>query len=134
MECYRAFQGVSNIHAICGQDGQQSIDVHPYNPNLDATGHRWVGMLASFEFSLEYQKGAGNGVADVLSQVPIHLNCKTVCSLMEGNVVGAVSRSVVEANEELLCKHVLLEAAKLAPMHVVDWGGAQEADAILATC
>ena len=26
-------------------------------PNLDATGHRWVGMLASFEFALEYQKG-----------------------------------------------------------------------------
>ena len=26
-------------------------------PNLDATGHRWVGMLASFEFTLESQKG-----------------------------------------------------------------------------
>ena len=40
-------------------------------PNLDATGHRWVGMLASFEFTLEYQKGADNGVADALSLVPI---------------------------------------------------------------
>ena len=36
-------------------------------PNLDATGHRWVGMLASFEFTLEYQKGADNRVADALS-------------------------------------------------------------------
>ena len=27
-------------------------------PNLDATGHRWVGALASFDFVLEYQKGA----------------------------------------------------------------------------
>ena len=26
-------------------------------PNLDAMGHRWVGVLASFEFELEYQKG-----------------------------------------------------------------------------
>ena len=26
-------------------------------PNLDVTGHRWVGVLASFEFTLEYQKG-----------------------------------------------------------------------------
>ena len=25
-------------------------------PNLDATGHRWVGALASYEFNLEYQK------------------------------------------------------------------------------
>ena len=36
-------------------------------PNLGATGHRWVGMLASFKFTLEYQKGADNGVADALS-------------------------------------------------------------------
>ena len=30
-------------------------------PNLDAMGHRWVGTLASFQFELEYQKGADNG-------------------------------------------------------------------------
>ena len=58
-------------------------------PNLDATGHRWVGMLASFEFALEYQKGADNGVADALSWVPICHNCKMVWFLMEGTVVGA---------------------------------------------
>ena len=40
-------------------------------PNLDATGHRWVGVLASFKFTLEYQKGADNRAADTLSQVPI---------------------------------------------------------------
>ena len=40
-------------------------------PNLDATGHRWVGALASFEFELEYQKGSENRVADTLSRVPI---------------------------------------------------------------
>ena len=32
-------------------------------PNLDATGHRWVGALASFQFELEYQKGADSGRA-----------------------------------------------------------------------
>ena len=26
-------------------------------PNLDATGHQWVGALAKFNFWLEYQKG-----------------------------------------------------------------------------
>ena len=40
-------------------------------PSLDATGHRWVGVLASFEFKLEYQKGSENEVADALSRVPI---------------------------------------------------------------
>ena len=34
-------------------------------PNLDAMGDRWVGALASFEFTLEYQKGADNGVAEL---------------------------------------------------------------------
>ena len=36
-------------------------------PNLDATGHRWVNMLASFQFELEYQKGTDNRAVDVLS-------------------------------------------------------------------
>ena len=35
--------------------------------NLDATGHRWVGALPSYEFSLEYQKGSDNVAADALS-------------------------------------------------------------------
>ena len=26
-------------------------------PNVDATGHQWVGALAKFNFQLEYQKG-----------------------------------------------------------------------------
>ena len=40
-------------------------------PNLDTTGHWWVSTLASFQFELEYQKGADKGAADALSQVPI---------------------------------------------------------------
>ena len=57
-------------------------------PSLDATGHWWVGALASFEFSLEYQKGAGNGAADTLSQVLVDHNHMTVRSLLEGAVIG----------------------------------------------
>ena len=47
-------------------------------PNLDATGHRWVGTLASFQFELEYQKGAHNGAADALSWVPISHSRETI--------------------------------------------------------
>ena len=36
-------------------------------PNLDATGHRWIGAFALFQFELEYQKGANNRAADALS-------------------------------------------------------------------
>ena len=59
---------------------------------------------------------------------------------MEGALIGAPGRGEAEAGEELLCEYVHLEneacikAAKLVPMYVVDWGEAQEADAVLAAC
>ena len=37
--------------------------------NLDAAGQWWVACLASYNFSLEYQKGKDNTVADFLSQM-----------------------------------------------------------------
>ena len=44
-------------------------------PNLDATGHCWVGALASYDFNLEYLKGTENGAANALSQVPVLPRC-----------------------------------------------------------
>ena len=109
-------------------------------PNLDATGHQWVGTLALFQFELEYQKGADNGTTDVLSQVPISHSRETVQSLLEVAIVGVANWGEVRVREELLEKHerlsqeVRVQAAKLAPMHIVDWEEAQEADAALAVC
>ena len=109
-------------------------------PNLDAMGHRWVGVLASFQFELEYQKGTDNGAADALSQVPISHSREIVQSLLEGALIGAATRGEAKANEELLEEHEHLsqearvQAAKLEPMHIVDWGEAQKADAALARC
>ena len=37
--------------------------------NLDAAGQQWVAHLASYNFSLEYQKGKDNTAADFLSQM-----------------------------------------------------------------
>ena len=71
-------------------------------PNLDATGHWWVSTLASFQFKLEYQKGADNGAADALSQVPISHSWETIQSLLEGAFVGAANRGEVRVSEELL--------------------------------
>ena len=42
--------------------------------NLDAAGQRWVARLASYNFSLEYQKGKDNTVADFLSQMDERLS------------------------------------------------------------
>ena len=109
-------------------------------PNLDATRHWWVNALASFQFELEYQKGANNGAADVLSWVPISHSWETIQSLPEGVIVGAANWGKVRVSEGLLEEHehlsweVRVQAAKLAPMHIIDWAEAQEADAALATC
>ena len=109
-------------------------------PNLDATGHRWVGALALFQFELEYQKGTDNGAADALSRVPIIHCWETIQSLLEGVIVGAANRGKAKASEELLKEHEHLiqearvQAAKLEPMHIIDWEEAQEADVALATC
>ena len=109
-------------------------------PNLDAMGHRWVGVLVSFEFELEYQKGWENGVADALSCVPIRHDHRTVKSLMEGAVMGASSRCEAQASDALRKEHewlgeeACLQAMKLAPMHVVDWAESQDSNPLLAAC
>ena len=58
-------------------------------PNLNATGHQWVGALAQFNFKLEYQKGCDNTVADMLSWVTTQLNPDTVKSILDGVVLRA---------------------------------------------
>ena len=109
-------------------------------PNLDAMGHRWVGVLASFQFELEYQKGTDNGAVDTLSQVPINHSRQTVQSLLKGVIVGASDRGEAKANEGLLGEHECLsqearvQVVKLELMHVVDWEQTQEANVTLAAC
>ena len=66
MEHHGALQGVPRVLAICGADNNL-LTYMLMMPNLDATGHQWVSVLASFQFELEYQKGANNGAADALS-------------------------------------------------------------------
>ena len=39
------------------------------SPNLNATKHWWIDELATYNFSLKYQKGKNNVVADVLSRI-----------------------------------------------------------------
>ena len=54
-----------------------------YSAHLDATGHRWVASLADYNFSLEYQKGKDNTVADFLSQMENRLPEKEVEEALE---------------------------------------------------
>ena len=75
-----------------------------------------------------------------MSWVPISHSQETIQSLLEGATVGAANQSEAKASEELLKEHEHLsqearvQAAKLEPMHILDWEEAQEADAALAAC
>ena len=61
-------------------------------PNLDATGHWWVGALARFNFQLEYQKGQDNTVADMLSWITTCLSLEAMQSVFDGISLGATHR------------------------------------------
>ena len=37
---------------------------------LDATGHRWIAELSSYNFNIRYRSGKSNGDADALSRLP----------------------------------------------------------------
>ena len=62
-------------------------------PNLDATQHCWLESLAGFTFSIRYQKGRGNAVADALSHVASKLNAEAVKSILDGITIGTAGRA-----------------------------------------
>ena len=39
------------------------------SPNIDTTKQKWINELVKYDFSLEYQKGKNNTVADALSRI-----------------------------------------------------------------
>ena len=95
-------------------------------PNLDATGHCWVGALAKFNISLEYQKGWDNTVADVLGHITTCLGPEAMQSVLDGATLGATQRAegdgpaVVEGDQEKE-KEVWVTAGQvLVEMHVTN--------------
>ena len=50
---------------------------------MDATGHRWVSALASFNFKCEYLHGADNRVADILSRMETRLDDEAASEFLE---------------------------------------------------
>ena len=62
-------------------------------PSLDATAHRWVGALVSFNFQLKYQKGWDNTVADALSQITTCLRPEAVRSVLNRMMLGVTHRA-----------------------------------------
>ena len=117
--------------------------------NLDAAGQRWVACLTSYNFSLEYQKGKDNMVADFLSQMNERLpeeEVKEYLNQISHPGVKAVLDNAIMPIEEHAeqgvrlmpdCKkgsqEVTVEArpARLATTNVTDWKQEQKEDSVL---
>ena len=117
--------------------------------NLDAAGQCWVAHLASYNFSLEYQKGKDNMVADFLSRMNEHLPEEEVQEYLNKIPypgVKAVLDNAITPLEERAeqgvrptpdcqgdCQEEAVGArpAKLATTNVTDWKQEQKEDPVL---
>ena len=117
--------------------------------NLDAAGQRWVAHLTSYNFSLEYQKGKDNTVADFLSQMNEHLpegEVQEYLNQIPYPGVKAVLDNAIMSIEECAEQGVRLtpdsqegspeetveaRLARLATTNVTDWKQEQKEDPVL---
>lgn len=72
---------------------------------LNATGHRWVGELADFHFTIRYRPGKRNADSDGLSRLPLNIDSggETGCNqgyCGECNVVEGYCQDTVETVEQ----------------------------------
>ena len=71
------------------------------SPNLDAMKHQWIGKLVPYDFSVEYQRGKLNVMADVLSRMTNWLGERETNSylwMVEGNT--SVKPLIGDQNEQ----------------------------------
>ena len=99
---------------------------------LDTAGQQWVAHLASYNFSLEYQKGKDNTVANFLSQmneclpeeeVQEYLN--QITPLEECTEQGV--RPTPDCQEET----IVARPARLATTNITNWKQEQKEDPVL---
>ena len=108
-------------------------------PNLNATGHQWVGALARFNFQLEYQKVCKNTMVDVLCWITTHPDPDMVRSILDRITLWAAHQvevhdpTVVEGDHDLEQEVCVTTGCILVQMQVTDWAEAQREDPVLST-
>ena len=119
--------------------------------HLDAARHRWVASLADYNFSLEYQKGKDNTVADFLSCMENHLPEEEVeealhrvkipapgVKPMLDNADTPITERAEGGDDVLpiracLAKTLAACPVKYTTLQVLDWKKAQREDPTLST-
>ena len=131
---YRTFKEYLLYQSFLVKTDNNPLTYIMTTPNLDTTGHQWVGALVKFNFKFEYQKGWDNIVADVLSWITTHLGAEAMQSILDEATLGATQRAegeepaMVEGDQEKE-KEVWVTAGQvLVDMHVTNWATAQRED------
>ena len=117
--------------------------------NLDAAGQCWVAHLTSYNFSLEYQKGRDNAVADFLSRMNERLPEEEVQEYLNKipypGVKAVLDNAITPIEESAehgvwpssdcqdVCQKETVEArpARLATTNITDWKQEQKEDPVL---
>ena len=110
--------------------------------NLGAVKHFCVESLAGFTFSITYQKGRDNAVADALSHVTSKLNAEAMKSILDRVTIETAERAnaydpTVAKADERIHQQVEETAVQGCPAHtcvnlnVLDWVAVQLEDPIL---
>ena len=74
------------------------------SPDMDATKQRWINELAKYDFSLEYQKGKNNTVADALSRIKEErLSDEEAYKLLEFVPMIPCDETVIKIFKEVEC-------------------------------
>ena len=140
-----------------GKNRNEFVVRTDYNPltyifssaNVDAAGQCWVARLASYNFSLEYQKGKDNAVADFLSQMNEHLPEEEVREYLNKipypGVKAVLNNTITPIKDcaeqgarpssdcQNVCKKEMVEArpARLATVNITNWKQEQKEDPVL---
>ena len=117
--------------------------------NLDAAGQRWVAHLTSYNFSLEYQKGKDNTVADFLSRMNERLPEEEVQEYLNqipypgvkavlNNAITPIEehaeqgvRPTPDCQGDSQEETIVARPTRLATTNVTDWKQEQKEDPIL---
>ena len=121
---------------------------------LNTAGHRWVANLADYNFSLEYQRGKDNTVADFLSRMEDHLpeeevneqiamipeegvravldnTCTPITDRGEVAPIRAEAGLNLPPAQACLAETLTACPARMTTLHVTDWKQAQKDDPTL---
>ena len=102
---------------------------------LDATGHRWLALLGSYNFQLSYRSGRANANADGLSRRPpetVEMFPDVVKAISQAYTVKRdacpYAETLIVNNKSLLADSIPSESTKLKD---IDWAKEQSADVTL---